>query len=365
MVCLVGAHQFSRSWVFYMHNKNIKKLLGVELPIIQSPMAGVQGSELAIAVIEAGGLGSLPCGMLCIEDIVSEVETIRAATNKPYNLNFFCHKTPEYDVARQLKWREQLMPYFAELDVDVKGLTKNSNRVPFNHDTADAIEPFVPEVISFHFGLPDKELLARVKKWGTKVFSSATTIAEALWLESKGVDGIIVQGVEAGGHRGMFLSSDISTQVGLAALLPQVCNKVRVPVIAAGGIGSNEGVKTALSLGACAAQIGTAYLLCPEVKLSKLHSLAIQSHRSEHTAITNIFSGRPARGIVNRAMQELGYISIIVPEFPYASIEMSELRCHAEKLGVDDFSPLWCGQNTLGCKQISAGELTLLLAGKK
>lgn len=343
--------------------RDFKKLLGTELPIIQAPMAGVQGSALAIAVSEAGGLGSLPCGMLTTESIVGEIELIKASTRKPFNLNFFCHAPKHYDEDRQVIWRDTLKPYFDELGLQIEK-SAGGSRVPFSHDIADAIEPFSPEFISFHFGLPEKDLLQRVKSWGTKVVSSATTVEEAIWLESHGVDGIIAQGMEAGGHRGMFLSSDVSTQMGLVPLLSQVVNRVKVPVIAAGGISDRNSVLACMQLGASAVQVGTSYMLCTEANTSELHKRAITSDKSSHTALTNIFSGKPARGIVNRVMDELGCMTELAPEFPYASIEMSQLRSRAEKRGLDDFSPLWCGQNTQGCKEISAKELTLQLAGK-
>jgi nitronate monooxygenase len=271
---------------------------------------------------------------------------------------------PPYNESRQLEWQKELQPYFTELGVKIDNLSNSANRVPFNHDVADAIESFKPEFISFHFGLPNKELLARLKKWGTKIVSSATTVEEAIWLEANGVDGIIAQGLEAGGHRGMFLSDDITTQMGMSSLVPQIARKVKVPVIAAGGIADSCGVQSALILGASAVQIGTAYLLCSEAKTSRLHRSAIKSSKSEHTALTNIFSGRPARGIVNRAMKELGNINSLAPVFPYASIEMTQLRGYTEKLDSDDFSPLWCGQNASLCKEISARELTQLLVSK-
>ncbi|MGF1683483.1 NAD(P)H-dependent flavin oxidoreductase [Photobacterium minamisatsumaniensis] len=341
-----------------MHNENFKSLLGTALPIIQSPMAGVQGSELAIAVCKAGGLGSLPCGMLNIDDIINEIVVIKEATGTPYNLNFFCHDMPDYDENQHVKWQAKLKPYFTELGIECESRPQSANRTPFNHDIADAIEPFHPEFISFHFGLPDKELLNRVKRWGAKIVSSATTIEEAVWLESKGVDGIIAQGSEAGGHRGMFLSGDIATQMTMSDLVSQMANKVKVPIIAAGGICDSQTVKAALMHGAEAVQVGTAYLLCSEAKTSQLHRSALKSEKSQHTALTNVFSGRPARGIVNRAMKELGYINTSAPVFPYASIEMTQLRAHFEKQGDAGFSPLWCGDNTSGCKEISAIELT-------
>jgi nitronate monooxygenase len=345
-------------------NRSYRELLGTELCIIQAPMAGVQGSNLAIAVCEAGGLGSLPCGMLSIEQIISEITLIKAATNNPFNLNFFCHEAFPFDERRQAIWQNKLQPFFDELGLDMDVSSAGAKRVPFSHEIADAIEPFSPEFISFHFGLPDYDLLQRVKGWGTKIVSSATTVEEALWLESRGVDGIIAQGIEAGGHRGMFLSKDISTQMGLVALLPQIVNRVKVPVVAAGGIADSRTVQSCLQLGATAVQVGTAYLLCQEAQTSSLHRHALKQEKSQHTALTNIFSGKPARGIVNRAMRELGYMSDYVPEFPFASIEMTELRKRAESQGMDDFSPLWCGQNTQGCREISAKEMTLALAGR-
>ena len=345
-----------------MSDKGFKYLLGTELPIIQAPMAGVQGSALAIEVSEAGGLGSLPCAMLSPEQLVSEIKLIKAATTKPVNLNFFCHEMPAYDEKKQAAWQARLKPYFDELGIEADSLPAGASRTPFNHATADLIEAFKPEIISFHFGLPNKELMARIKGWGTKIISTATTLKEALWLEAKGVDAIIAQGLEAGGHRGMFLSADITTQVGLAALVPQIVSQVTVPVIAAGGIADAKGVQAALLLGATAVQVGTAYLLCNEANTSQLHRAALKSTQAEHTALTTIFTGKPARGIVNRAIKELGYISEEAPAFPYASIEMGKLRAAAEKNNFAEFSPLWAGQNPSGCKEISASELTKQLA---
>ncbi|WP_438465314.1 NAD(P)H-dependent flavin oxidoreductase [Marinomonas sp. PE14-40] len=342
----------------------IKDLLGTELPIIQAPMAGVQNSTLAIAVSEAGGLGSLPCGMLSIDALIAEIKLIKAATSKPYNLNFFCHHMPDYEQEKHDVWQNTLAKYFSELGIECKNSPNSATRMPFNHDIADAIEAFNPEFISFHFGLPDDELLARIKGWGTRIVSSATTVKEALWLEAKGVDGIIAQGVEAGGHRGMFLTQDISTQMGTFALLPQIVDQVSVPVIAAGGIVDAESVKASFLLGAGAAQIGTAYLLSDEATTSDLHRQALQSDAAMHTALTNVFSGRPARGIVNRVMADLSNMSDKAPDFPHAAIEITQLRSQAESQGDAGFSPLWCGQNTSGCLSASAKTITQELAGK-
>lgn len=341
-----------------MKRFHLNEWLGTDYPIIQAPMAGVQDSALAIAVSAAGGLGSLPCAMLSADEIAHQVSLIIAATNNPYNLNFFCHEMTEYDKKKHQQWQERLKPYFDEFSGHYDDSIKGATRMPFGHETADAIEVFAPPVISFHFGLPEPDLLARVKRWGTKVLSSATTLEEAIWLEESGVDGIIAQGLEAGGHRGMFLSKDVSTQVGLFSLLPQIVDKVNVPVIAAGGISDVRGINSAMSLGASAVQIGTSYLLCNEAKTSQLHRAALKSQRAKHTALTNVFTGRPARGIVNRVMKDFGYLDADVPAFPYASMEIVQLKGLAEKHGSDDFSSLWSGQNVSGCKEISAFELT-------
>ena len=344
---------------------SVQDLFGIELPILQAPMAGVQGSALAVAVSQAGGLGALPCAMLSPEAIRSELTAIRAGTDRPYNLNFFCHQPPTPDAAREAAWRATLGPYYREHAIDPATIAAGPGRAPFSAELADLIEAFRPPVVSFHFGLPAAELVARVKRWGARVLSSATTVDEARWLEARGVDAVIAQGLEAGGHRGMFLSADTDTQVGSFALLPQIVAAVKVPVIAAGGIADARGVRAALALGAAGVQIGTAYLLCPEATTSPLHRAAIGSDAARHTALTHLFTGRPARAIVNRLMRELGPLGANPPAFPLATAAIAPLRAAAEAAGAPDFSPLWCGQNASGCRAIPAGELTRLLAGQR
>ncbi|MEE8207696.1 MAG: nitronate monooxygenase [Nitrosomonadaceae bacterium] len=337
---------------------NFNNLLEIELPIIQAPMAGVQDSALALAVSSAGGLGSLPCGMLSRDALRAELTTIKSQTEKPINVNFFCHTPPVPNAERETRWREVLQPYFSEYGIDANDIATGVGRRPFSHDVADVLEEFKPDIVSFHFGLPVSELLARVKGWGATVLASATTLEEAQWLEANGADVIIAQGFEAGAHRGMFLSDDITTQVGTFALLPQIIHKVKVPVIAAGGIADSKSVAAALSLGATAVQVGTAYLLCSETKTSQIHRAALKSEVAHHTVITNLFSGRPARGIINRVIKEIGPINDNTPEYPLAAAAITALRRQAESGGSGDFSPLWCGQNASGCKEIPAAELT-------
>lgn len=325
-------------------------------------MAGVQDRELAIAVSLAGGLGSLPCAMLNIDTARSELSAINLQTDKPVNVNFFCHTPPIPDAKRESDWRTILGQYYGEFGISTDDIPVGSARNPFSHEMVDVLEEYKPGIVSFHFGLPAGDLLERVKAMGTKIIASATTVSEAIWLESQGVDAIIAQGVEAGGHRGMFQSNDLTTQVGTFALLPQILQKVDLPVIAAGGIADSKGVTAALALGAIAVQIGTSYLLCNEATTSKVHRRALKSENIQHTAVTNVFSGRPARAIVNRLVREIGPISASAPEFPLAANAISRIRKQAEATGSGDFSPLWCGQNATGCKEISAGKLTKDLA---
>jgi nitronate monooxygenase len=341
----------------------VRDLLGIELPIIQAPMAGVQDSALALAVCAAGGLGSLPCAMLSPDALRRESSALRERTDRPFNLNFFCHAQPAPDAAREHAWREALAPYYREFGLDESAIASGAARTPFDAGTADIIEPTKPPVVSFHFGLPAPDLLARVKSWGSKILASATTVAEARWLESRGVDAVIAQGLEAGGHRGLFLSNDLTMQLGTFALLPQIVRAVRVPVIAAGGIADAGGVAAAFALGAAAVQVGTAYLLCPEATTHAVHRAALASGDAHHTALTNLLSGGVARGIVNRLMRELGPISALAPAFPLASTAVAPLRAHAERNGSGDFSPLWAGQNASGCRPMPAAQLTRELAG--
>lgn len=341
---------------------SLQSLLGIDLPIIQAPMAGSQGSALAIAVSNAGGLGSLPCAMLGADALRTELAAIKAQTDRPYNLNFFCHTTPVSDPVREARWREILEPYYRAFDLDPGQLTSAPARLPFDEPTAELLEEFKPPVISFHFGLPSSALLERIRRWDCKVLSTATTVEEARWLEARGVDAVIAQGLEAGGHRGHFLSDDLTRQSGTFALLPQIISAVDVPVIAAGGIADGKGVAAAMALGASGVQVGTAFLLCPEATTSIVHRAALSSDTARHTALTNLFSGRPARGIVNRCMRELGLMNPLAPEFPMAAAAIAPLRAHCERQGSGDFSPLWAGQNPDGCRNIPAAELTRQLA---
>ena len=286
------------------------------------------------------------------------------ARKKPINLNFFCHAPPALNNEREARWRERLAPYYRELGIDPAAPVPSSNRAAFDAAFCDVVEEIKPEVVSFHFGLPEPDLLKRVKAAGAVVLSSATTAAEARWLEARGVDAVIAQGYEAGGHRGMFLTDDIAAQVGTFALVPQVVDAVKVPVIAAGGITDARGIAAAFALGAAGVQIGTAYLWSPEAKISAPHRAALKEAPSDGTAVTNLMTGRPARGIVNRVMREIGPISDVAPEFPLAAGALAPLRAKAEAQGSGDFSPMWAGQAAALGRAMPAGELTRKLAAE-
>lgn len=333
-------------------------LLGIEVPIIQAPMAVGTTTAMVIAANNAGALGSLPAAALTIEQLRDALTEIRQASSRPINVNFFCHQPPAPDAAQDQRWKALLEPYYRELGADFDAPTPASNRAPFNEAACEVVEAFRPEVVSFHFGLPEKSLLARVKATGAKVLSSATTVEEALWLEQHGCDAIIAMGIEAGGHRGLFLSDDLNTQIGLFALVPQIVDAVSVPVIAAGGIGDARGIVAAFALGASAVQIGTAYLFTPEANITASHHHALRNAQASETALTNLFTGRPARGIVNRVMRELGAINPAAPAFPTSGGALMPLKAKDEA----GFSNLWSGQALRLGKDISTYELTRELA---
>ena len=335
--------------------------LGIAFPLIQAPMAGAQGSALALAVSGAGGLGSMPGALLAVDPLRAELEKLHQS-GLPYNVNFFAHTSPPPDAARDAAWRRALAPYYAEYGLNMDTIPSGPGRLPFSAEIAGMLAEFSPRVVSFHFGLPAPELLARVKALGAFVLSSATTVSEALWLQEHGADAVIAQGLEAGGHRGHFLSRDLTEQIGTFALLPQIVAAVRIPVIAAGGIADAAGVRAAMGLGASAVQVGTAYLCSDEATISAMHRAALQSEAARHTAVTNLFSGRPARGIVNRVMRELGPISDATPEFPLATNAIGPLRAAAEKVGNTNFTSLWSGQNASACTTGPAAEITRRLA---
>lgn len=347
-------------------------------PLIQAPMAGVQDSALAVAVSRAGALGSLPAAMLDAAGLDRELQRLNrdlGADGLPYSVNFFCHAPPTPDAQREAAWRQMLAPYGAHWGVDLSQPAAAPQRQPFHSELADVLAAARPPVVSFHFGLPAPELLDRVKAWGAVVMSSATTVDEALWLQARGVDAVIAQGLEAGGHRGHFLrpDHDLTGQLPLQHLLPALRAALGLPLVAAGGLGSADAVAAARGCGADAVQVGTAFLLCDEAKTPPLHRRALsraaqlvaqpsncraleaQVHGT--TALTRLFTGRPARGLVNRLMRELDPMTPVAPAFPLAGAGLALLRSQAEAAGQDDFSPLWSGQFPQGCRAVPAATM--------
>ena len=334
------------------------ELLGIDVPIVQAPMAGSSASALAIAVSAAGGLGSLPCATLPPDSVRHEVAAIRAATDRPFALNFFCHAAPSPDATDLSAWLDRLAPYFDELGAErPQPGGGGAGRMSFAEEQCALVEELRPAVVSFHFGLPDAGLVDRVKATGATVLSSATTAAEARWIEEHGGDVVIAQGSDAGGHRAMFLTSDPAMQVGTMALVPAVVDSVRSPVIAAGGIADGRGIAAAIALGADGVQLGTAFLRCPEALTSPLHRAALASASGDQTVLTNVRTGRPARSIVNRLIREFGPIVDSVPPFPLAALGTTPLRAAAEPAGSAEFSPLWSGQAVALGRAVPAGEL--------
>ncbi|HKP26205.1 MAG TPA: nitronate monooxygenase [Dongiaceae bacterium] len=344
------------------HDRRILDLFGIDLPILQAPMAGVSTPEMAIAVSEAGGLGSLACAQLSVEQARKDLATIRQGTKKSINVNFFCHTPPAPEPARIAAWRKLLAPYYRELGLDPDAPIPETNRVPFDDAFCAVVEEVRPEVVSFHFGLPAPALLARVRATGAKIISSATTVAEARWLAERDVDAVIAMGLEAGGHRGNFLSDDIGLQMGTFALVPQIVDTVKVPVIAAGGISDARGIVAAFALGAAAVQIGTAYMLTPEAKVTELHRQTLRNAGEHHTLLTTLFTGRQARGFVNRLMRDLGATNPAAPSFPLAAGALLPLKAKAEAAGSGDFTNLWSGQAASLAKEMTSRELTRYLA---
>lgn len=337
-------------------------LLNIEIPIIQAPMAGSDSVALARSVSSTGALGSLACALLSADAVLEAMRALRDEIMGPFNLNFFCHTMEAPDAATIEKWKTFLRPHYERWGLDINTVAESRLRQPFDEEMCAVVEELKPEVVSFHFGLPSPNLVERLKRYGAKILSSATSVREAKWLESRGCDAIIAQGIEAGGHRGMFLETNVATQAGLFALLPQVRDAVSVPVIAAGGITDARGVVAAFALGASGVQLGTAYLFCPEANVSPLYRKALKQVADNGTVLTNLFSGRPARGILNRYLQESGPISDAAPRFPYAATLVAPLRAASERGDSVDYMQLWAGQAAGLAKSMPADQFTRDLA---
>jgi nitronate monooxygenase len=344
-------------------DRRLLDLFKTEFPIVQAPMASAIDADLVIAAAQGGALGSMPCAMISVEKAREQINIIRQRVSAPVNMNFFCHKAVDADPAREVGWKQRLAFYYTEFGLDPATPIDAANRAPFDAAMCELVEELKPEVVSFHFGLPEPALLRRVKAAGCIVISSATIVREAIWLEENGVDAIIAQGAEAGGHRGMFLTENIAEQPGTFALVPQVVDAVKVPVIAAGGIADGRGIAAAFALGAAGVQIGSAYLRCPESKVIAPARVALAQAHDDSTVITNVMTGRPARGVANRVMREVGPISPDAPAFPHSATALGPLKVAAEKQGKVDFTNLWAGQAIRMGREMPAAQLTRALAG--
>jgi len=333
--------------------------LGLDRLIIQAPMAGATTPELAAAVSNAGGLGGLGLATSPIEVADAQIAAFRALSNRSLNINFFCHTEPDGTRLEGTEMWERLRPYYA-----AKGLDSPVPHAPFptfGSDHLELIRRHRPQVVSFHFGLPPSALFSAVKATGALVLSSATTVAEARWLEAQGVDAVIAQGLEAGGHRGTFLNAAPSVQTGLFALLPQIVRGVRIPVIAAGGIADGRGIAAALMLGASGVQIGTAFLRCPEAAVHPDHRAALATAHDDGTRLTRLFSGRPARVIRNRYTEALKDVDDLAFPFPIQASVSGPLRQGAD---ASDFASFAAGQGAPLTRAMPASDLVHALIGE-
>ena len=331
--------------------------------IIQAPMAGVSTVSLAAAVSNAGGLGSLGLGHLSTAQAQSQIKELKAATNQPFNVNFFCHQPVAPYPAREQKWLELLQPYFAEFSASPpKQLHPSYQTALQNPELIAMLCHERPAIVSFHFGLPEPEALAALKQAGIKVWGCATNLYEAIALQQAGVDAMIAQGIEAGGHRGVFNSDPTEDkQIGLTALIPLLRQYIDLPLIAAGGIMNGAGIAAALHLGADAAQMGTAFILCPESAANESYRANIQSAKALETAITAVISGRPARGIKNRMHTEIAELQAYLPDYPVAYNAAKALHAAASQHNNQDFAAHWAGQGAPLARALPAADLVQLL----
>ena len=343
-------------------------LLGLDIPLIQAPMSGFATAQLAAAVCAAGGLGSIACTASTPEGAEDQITRLRSLTDRPVNVNFFCHVQGDADAGRDRAWLDSVGPLFIDYGLPAPVALAPAPYATFGPEMCEVVEHARPQVVSFHFGLPPADLLSRVKAAGCRVLSSATTVEEAVWLEAHGVDAVIAQGAEAGGHRGMFLAGDLRAEVGAQpgtmALVPQVVDAVDLPVVAAGGIGDGRGIAAAFALGAAGAQLGTAYLRCPEAATSDLHRQALRHARADTTMVTDAFSGRPARGLVNRMVRFAQAAPGPTPAFPVPTATLAPLRRAAEQQGSGDFTAMWAGQSAALGREMPAGALTAALGAE-
>ena len=337
-------------------SNRLQHLFGIEHPIVQAPMAGASTPAMAIAVANEGGLGSLGCAMMPPEELRTAAAEVAAATNRAINFNFFVHTEPDLAAYDPSTMQRALAPFYEEYGLEAPPAPA-LGAPGFSDATLDVLLALSPKVVSFHFGLPSADSIEALKRAGAKLIGCATNVAEARALEDGGMDAIVAQGAEAGGHRGAFIGAPHENDMGTIALVPMVADAVRVPVIAAGGIFDGRGVAAAFKLGADGAQIGTAFLRAPQSAVSPLHKQALADHPDNATRLTRLFSGRPARSVRNRLMDELGAQEHATAPFPTQRGLVAPLAVAAARRGKADFMPLWSGQGGPRAQEASTAKI--------
>lgn len=337
--------------------------LGVRHPIIQAPMAGVATPRLAAEVSNAGALGSLGLGASMVAQARQMIDETRALTNHPINVNVFCHSPAQRHAENEAAWLSHLAPLFVEAGITAPASLQEIYKT-FMDDGA-VLEMFLqlrPEVVSFHFGLPSNEYIAALRTAGIRTMATATNLQEALKIQEVGIDAIVAQGIEAGGHRGMFDPDAVDEMLSTAVLVRLLAKQVRLPIIAAGGIMDGAGIKAMLDLGAAGAQLGTAFILCPESAANAAYRENLKGERAAVTKLTAALSGRPARGIVNRLISHCDAAGTPLPAaYPLAYDAAKQLHAAAAKAGNHDFAAHWAGQGAPMAREMPAAALLQVL----
>lgn len=341
-------------------------LFDLPLPIVQAPMAGVATPALAAAVSDAGGLGSLGLGASPLAEARRMIEETRRLTDRPFNVNVFCHAPARRDPAREAAWLAHLAPLFAELGAALPERLDELYPSFLADEAAFAmLLDLRPAVVSFHFGLPPAERIAALRAAGVATMASATSPEEAARIEAAGIDAIVAQGVEAGGHRGVFDPDGPDERLPMAVLVRLLVARKRLPVVAAGGIMDGQGIRAALDLGAAAAQLGTAFILCPESAANAAYRARLGGAAAQRTRLTAVLSGRPARGMVNRLIDH-GEAPGAPPaaDYPLAYDATKRLAAAATSRGAQDFAAQWAGQGAPLAREMPAARLVETLAAE-
>lgn len=335
--------------------------LGLQYPIIQAPMAGTSTPKLAAAVSNAGGLGSLGLGNVSVEVAREQIRQLKQLTDKPFNVNFFCHVADPADPVRESNWLKRLQPWFAEFGATAPAeLNAGYDSFLGNRAMLEMLLEERPAVVSFHFGLPDAEAIAALKQAGIFLMGCATSLDEARAIEAAGLNAVIAQGYEAGGHRGLFDPQQESA-LELPELLQQLHGQIKLPIIATGGLMDGIDVARVLAQGASAAQLGTAFISCPESAAPAAYREHLLSPAAQHTGVTAIFSGRPARGMLNRSHREIAPHASELAGYPQAYSAAKALNAAAIAKGSHDFAPYWAGTSAHRSRALPATELVACL----